>query len=185
MKTLFIDTHLNDILVFLLDDGKVIDKREIIGRKNNSEVLMPTVIDLIDNVDIGEILVVNGPGSFTSIRLGVTVAKTLAYTMNIPIKTLTSLQVSAISNNFSKIAISDGNGFYLGEFDNKFKLIKEYIYVNNSETSNIEDFNEYIKDYKIDIEAVYTYLKNIETINAHDVNPIYVKKIGVEIDKKG
>lgn len=33
MTTLFIDTHLNDILVFLLKDGKCVDKREVINKK--------------------------------------------------------------------------------------------------------------------------------------------------------
>ena len=33
MKTLFIDTHLNDIIVILLDNGKLVDKREVINKK--------------------------------------------------------------------------------------------------------------------------------------------------------
>ena len=44
--------------------------------------------------------------------------------------------------------------------------------------------NEYIDNYKIDIEKVYDFLKNVEPINAHSVKPLYIKKIGVEIDKK-
>lgn len=48
MTTLFIDTHLNDILVFLLKDGKCVDKREVINKNNNSEVLFPTIKELID-----------------------------------------------------------------------------------------------------------------------------------------
>ena len=106
MTTLFIDTHLNDILVFLLKDGKCVDKREVINKKNNSEVLFPTIKELIDGKKIDEIIVVNGPGSFTSVRLGVTIAKTLAYTMDIPIKTITSLEVLAISSEKLKVGIS-------------------------------------------------------------------------------
>ena len=30
---------------------------------------------------------------------------------------------------------------------------------------------------------IYKFLNNKEYVNPHDVNPIYVKKIGVEIDK--
>ena len=33
MKTLFIDTHLNDIYVFLLENGKVVKKSELINKK--------------------------------------------------------------------------------------------------------------------------------------------------------
>ena len=184
MKTLFIDTHLNDIIVILLENGKFVDKKEVINKKNNSEFMFPAIKDLIDGQKLGEIIVVNGPGSFTSVRLGVTIAKTLAYTLNIPIKTITSLEVSSISNNASKVAINDGNGCYLGEFDENYKQSKSFSYVNNSDFINMENKNDYVENYKIDIEKVYAFLKNVEPINAHSVKPLYIKKIGVEIDKK-
>ena len=184
MKTLFIDTHLNDILVFLLDNGMVISKKCVIGRKNNSEVMFLTIKETIDGVDLDEIIVVNGPGSFTSVRLGVTIAKTLAYTLNITIKTISSLEVSAISNGVYKVSISDGNGCFLGEFDKDYKPIKDFIYVNNSELINIDNLDEYENEYKIDAEKVYKFLKNAQAVNAHSVKPLYIKKIGVEIDKK-
>lgn len=184
MKTLFIDTHLNDIIVILLDNGKLVDKREVINKKNNSEFMFPAIKELIDGQKLDEIIVVNGPGSFTGVRLGVTIAKTLAYTLNIPIKTISSLEVSSISNNAQKVSISDGNGCYLGEFDKNFKPTKDFIYVNNSDFINMKNNNEYINNYKIDIEKVYDFLKNVEPINAHSVKPLYIKKIGVEIDKK-
>ena len=182
MTTLLIDTHLNDILIFLLKDGAIVDKKEVINKKNNNEVLFPTIKEVIDGKNITDVIVVNGPGSFTSVRLGITIAKTLAYTLNIPIKTITSLEVTAISNNQRKVGISDGNGCYLAEFDENFKPIKDYIYVNNSEFINME--NEYYLDYKMDAEKVYDFVLNKRPTNAHDVNPIYIKKIGVEIDKK-
>lgn len=184
MKTLFIDTHLNDIIVILLDSGKLVDKREVINKKNNSEFMFPAIKELIDGQKLDEIIVVNGPGSFTGVRLGVTIAKTLSYTLNIPIKTISSLEVSSISNSTKKVSISDGNGCYLGEFDDNWKPTKEYIYVNNSDFTNMENSGEYIDNYKIDIEKVYKFLKNVEPINAHSVKPLYIKKIGVEIDKK-
>ncbi len=184
MKTLFIDTHLNDIIVILLEDGVVVDKEEVINKKNNSEILFSTVVKVINNKKINEIIVVNGPGSFTSVRLGVTIAKTLAYTLNIPIKTITSLEVSAVSNDERSVAISDGNGYYIGEFNEDYTLNKDYYYVNNREVANIENFNKYVNNYNINIMKIYKFLNNKEYVNPHDVNPIYVKKIGVEIDKK-
>lgn len=181
MTSLFLDTHLNDIIVILLENGKVVGNREVINRKNNSEVLFPTIKEIIDGKTLEEIIIVNGPGSFTSVRLGVTVAKTLAYTLNIPIKTITSLQVMAISKDAKKVAISDNNGYYLGEFDENYQLLNDYSYVDNFTFINKE--NEYCTDYQIDATKVYKYLEYVEPTKAHKVNPIYIKKIGVEIDK--
>lgn len=183
MSTLFIDTHLWDITIILLKNGKVVNKKEVINKKNNSEYIFPTIIEVIDNEHIDEIVVVNGPGSFTGVRLGVTIAKTLAYTLNIPIKPITALKVMAISNNSYKVAIDDNNGYYLGEFDEKYQEKIEYLYLNKAENYN-NNIEGYDLNYNIDAEKVYEYLKDTDSVNPHGVNPIYIKKIGVEIDKK-
>ena len=62
MKTLFIDTHLNDIYVFLLENGKVVKKSELINKKNNSEYMFPMITEVIDGQNLNEIIIVNGPG---------------------------------------------------------------------------------------------------------------------------
>ena len=156
-------------------------KKKLSTKKNNSEYIFPTIKKVIDDIKLSEIIVVNGPGSFTGVRLGVTIAKTLAYTLNIPIKTITSLEVMCISSNKQKVAFNDGNGYYIGEFNNKNELIDNYKYINNEEYNN--NYQDYYTDYIINPEKVYEFLINRKPINAHLVNPIYVKKIGVEIDK--
>ena len=184
MKTLFIDTHLSDIIVFLYEDGKVVNKKEIINKKNNSEFMFPTIVEVIHNQKLDEIIVVNGPGSFTGVRLGVTIAKTLAYTLNISIKTITSLEVAALGSKCMNIALSDGNGYYIAEYDENLNPKKEYIYLNNEDYHNLNNGILYNETYIIDPESIYNYMKNKKETNAHGVNPIYIKKIGVELDKK-
>lgn len=182
MYTLFIDTHLWDIIIILLKDGKVVNKEEVINKKNNSEYIFPSIIKVIDKVKLDEIIVVNGPGSFTGVRLGVTITKTFAYTLNIPIKVITSLEVMEITYDNPKVAFSDNNGYYLANFTNKDNI--EYKYITEDEFDLLKDKDEYITKYEIDIEKVYEFLKDRKAINPHEANPIYVKKIGVEIDKK-
>ena len=183
MNTLFIDTHCEELLVALLTDGKVI--KEIKSQeKSHSEKLMPSIIKVLNDSnlkkeDLNEIIVVNGPGSFTGIRIGVTVAKTLAYALKLNIKTVTSLEAYGVSDNndFDIIAFKDTKGFY-----SAIRKDGEY---QDFEYRKTDDFNEYIKlnNYKcststnIDLEKVYNYLKNKESINPHAVNPVYIKRI--------
>ena len=43
MTSLLIDTHLNDIKIFLLEDGFVVDKKEVI---NKSTLLITSMISI-------------------------------------------------------------------------------------------------------------------------------------------
>ena len=176
MKTLFIDTHLWNIDIALLNDGKLLKHEEVVDKKNNSEILFSSIVKVIDKEVPDEIIVVNGPGSFTGVRLGVIIAKTLAYTKNIPIKSITSLDCMAVSTNQKQVAFSDNNGYYVGTYKENYDPI-EYKYVSNDEFNALKDYS---LDTTYDYEKIWLHCQNKEYINPHYVNPIYIKKIGVE-----
>lgn len=179
MKTLFIDTH-DDIFVALLNEDTIINQKKVTDKKENSTFLMPSIIEVIADNNIDEIIVVNGPGSFTGVRLGVTIAKTLAYTKNIPIKTLSYLELMAanITGDKKVVAFNDKNGYFVGYFDENNQQIKDYEYLKNSDFENIK--TDVTMDFYLDFSKVISYMKTKEAINPHFVNPIYVKKIEVE-----
>lgn len=180
MKTLFIDTHLWDIIIVLYENGKVVDKCEVINKKNNSEFIFPSLIKVIDGVKLDEIIVVTGPGSFTGVRLGVTIAKTLAYTLKIPIKTITALECMAVSNNVPFVAFDDSNGYYVGHFDANYNLAQDYSYLSVDNFKDINKDNHICLEKQLNFDAIYKFVEKKETQNPHAVKPIYVKKIGVE-----
>ena len=192
MYSLLIDTHDKDLLIALYKDDEVLDKEDS-NTSNHASKFMPIIEDLLtrNNLDVhklNEIIVVIGPGSFTGVRIGATIGKMLAYTLNIPIKTITSLDMYAISNesdNNKLVLIKDLKGSYGAYYTRDNKIIDEYFY------KSTEALNEYIKDKEqylinneINLDKVYEYISNQEPINPHKVNPIYIKEIEANKDGK-
>ena len=184
MNCLFISTYNEKVIIGLLNNGKELLKKEKTSIKGHSELIVPTIAEILkdsklDVTDLNEIIVVNGPGSFTGVRLGITVAKTLAYTLNIPIKTITSIEAIS-TNNLIKdklVTINDSKGKYIGKFINN--KLEELIYLKESDA--IEYINStnllIIEDNSFNLEAVYNYAKELPYTNAHAVKALYVKKI--------
>ena len=172
MYSLFIDTHDLDLVIALYKDKKLKDKEIKESLRNHSDYTMP-IID--------EILVVNGPGSFTGVRIGVTIAKMLAYTLNIPIKSIDSITMYGISDNDKNkklVLIPDVKGSYGGVFENN-TLIGELFYKSKSELEeyiNENNINKIVEN-SIDFNKIIEHFESVEPTLAHLVNPIYVKVI--------
>lgn len=185
MKTLFIDTHLWDIHIMLFEGTNVYKEEHVIGIKQNSTYLMPSIKKVLDGEDFDQILIVNGPGSFTGVRLGVTVAKTLAYTMEKPIKVLSYFDLMNYSSNDEHhyFGIDDANGYFIGEYDNH-KQVSDFTYINNNDFDDYKNGKTVETDVAIDYKKVIDALKDVPETNCHAVKPIYIKLIGVENDSK-
>lgn len=183
MYTLFIDTHFKDVVIAIYQDGKLL-KKDVSDNQRHSVVTMPMIVSALDSLnikaqDIGEIVVINGPGSFTGIRIAITIGKMLAYTLNIPIKAVDYLQVMAWFANTDYVSIVDRNGAFVGHFDKDRKPIEEYKYYNKSDYADLVANNGVCEEVNINYDDLYAHLKGIEDVNPHLINPLYVKNIEV------
>ena len=143
MKSLYIDTS-NRALSVAVSDDVLLAEININVKRTHSETLMPVINEVlklanVDKSELERIIVANGPGSYTGLRIGVTVAKTLAFSLDIPIYTVSSLLVLAASyrgvvapmmdgrrgNCFSAIYDVDQNGYDVLE-EPKLRTGKEY-----------------------------------------------------------
>ena len=184
MKTLYIDTHLWDIIIILFSDGKIKQKKEVINKKNNSKFIFPAIVEVLGDEKIDNIIVVNGPGSFTGVRLGVTIAKTFAYTLGIPIRAISSLECLAISSSKKSVAIDDNNGYYVGYFNEDNTIKSNYVYLSKKNECDLSKIT-LSDDIKLDYLKIYDFvLKNKKNINPHEVFPLYVKKLELNCDKE-
>lgn len=97
MKILALDTSNQALAVALVENGQIQADMTLAIKKNHSISLMPTIDFLMQSVgwqptDLERIVVAQGPGSYTGLRIGVATAKALAYTLGIDLVGISSLQ---------------------------------------------------------------------------------------------
>lgn len=178
---LFIDTHDSLITIAIKNNDKLyVDTKE--SEYSHSVYVMPMIDNLflnnnLDIKDLKKIIVVNGPGSFTGIRIGLSIAKTIAYALNIEINTISSLTAYLVSSDLDgdkMCVITDNKGLYLSAVNNKGTIIVNECYV----LSNT--YNYPLVEHKLNIEKIISYCSNITSENPHFIKANYIKKISVE-----
>jgi tRNA threonylcarbamoyladenosine biosynthesis protein TsaB len=100
MKVLGIDTSTLVLSVAVVEDGKLLGEYTTNLKKNHSIRIMPAISMLLDELDstpadLDGIAVGNGPGSYTGVRIGVTTAKSLAWSLDVPLVGVSSLEALA------------------------------------------------------------------------------------------
>ncbi|MDH5164195.1 tRNA (adenosine(37)-N6)-threonylcarbamoyltransferase complex dimerization subunit type 1 TsaB [Heyndrickxia oleronia] len=147
MKVLAIDTSNNPLGIALLDENKVIGEYITNLKKNHSIRVMPAIQQLMTDCEIepsqlDKIVVAKGPGSYTGVRIGVTIAKTLAWSLNIPLVGVSSLKLLAASVRYFP-------GFVSPLFDARRGQIYTGLYRYNGSTleTEIDDCNVLTVDW--------------------------------------
>lgn len=100
MKLLSIDTSTPICSICVTDSGQVFGEYVTRSSVTHSERLMPAIEFLFSHLDWGideldGLAVVNGPGSFTGLRISLSVVKGLAFALKLPIVALDALEVAA------------------------------------------------------------------------------------------
>lgn len=100
MKILAIDTSNHPMSVALVEDEQLLATTTLNMVRNHSIYLMPAISKLFELVqwqpsDLDRVVVAQGPGSYTGVRIAVTTAKVLADTEKIDLVGISSLAVLA------------------------------------------------------------------------------------------
>ena len=142
-----------------------------------------------ENID--KIFVVNGPGSFTGIRVGLTVAKIMAYSLNIPLISLSSLELMASGFDEDITSLIDARRGYVfaGKYDKELNAIYKdnYVLLDNLDLKgtivSYDSFNFEVKNPKLDIVKIIKKHENDKPINPHELKPNYLKLTEAEEKK--
>lgn len=198
MISLFIDTSLDYVRAALIKDQELLTFKE--GNIPNMHSVYATsyikqVLDeaSIDANNIDKIMVVNGPGSFTGVRIGVTIAKTYGHLIKKEVTPISSLKCLALckqhSGNIMCLISARRNNYYLGLYDrDNNEIIPEMFTDGNQALALIEKYqpivvsNEFnvlgpvkLEKVNLDLTTIVNYYQNKPTINAHKLVPNYLK----------
>lgn len=206
MRILYIDTSSSYLYAGIAEDNNLLAEVKKEFGTSLSEEALPEIVSLFTKTnltakDIDKIIVVNGPGSFTGIRIGITIAKVYAWSLNIPITTITSLEAMMLSSNKNKVKVPmiDARRRYvfsaIYDENNQIILKPQHIKMDdiNKELEKLSDYTIITKDeleeydnkedYNPDILRIINYFKDKESINPHGVNPDYLKLTEAEESK--
>lgn len=185
MKYLFIDSATTNLVVAIINDGKIAYIYNNNDNHDTSSKMMPVLAEAFDKAelkpqDIDKIFAVTGPGSFTGIRVGLTVAKTMAYTLNIPIVPISSLEVMASGNGGTALINARRGYVFAGTYDNDLNNVypDSYFLMNDSLAKpyiSYDSFDFETLKPNIDVLKVVKKHENDESVNPHTINPNYLK----------
>ena len=206
MTYLYIDTSSPFLYAGITEDNKLLAERKKELRENLSKDALYEISEMFNEANLSpdsmdKIIVVNGPGSFTGIRIGLTIAKVYAWSKKIPITAISSLLAMAISSDEIKVHVplldARRDFVYTAIYDENYneilkpihiereKLIEKLNEISNYEiisNDSFEDLNN-IKKYDPNILKIVENTKNKEDINPHAVNPEYLKLTAAEEKK--
>ena len=98
MITLCMDTSSKFLVLALIQEDELIGKRCLSSWKRQSEMIFPQLTELLAECGltpkaIDQVVVTKGPGSYTGVRIAMTVAKVLCSTANLPLYALPTLEL--------------------------------------------------------------------------------------------
>jgi len=133
MKVLAFDTSSKALSLAILEDKQVLAETTINIKKNHSITLMPAIDFLMASLDwtpknLDRIVVAEGPGSYTGLRIAVATAKTLAHTLNIELVGMSSL-LALVPRQQEGLLVplmdARRNNVYAGFYENAKPVIPE------------------------------------------------------------
>ena len=164
MVTLLLDSSNTSLSVGFEKDGKLLGYSSFEAWQVQSEYMIPEIDKLMEKLnltrrDISGIIVSIGPGSYTGVRIALTIAKITSLACNCPIYPVSSLRVLKNNKKPSICLINARSGrSYFGVYEDKNTIVEDTIKTN-------DEVLEYIKnhpDYCVCGNVQYLGLENTD-----------------------
>lgn len=190
---LILDTSSKQLAIGIYKDDELLYKNQYYAWLRQSEMAIPEIEKAINELkidlrEVTRIVASIGPGSYTGVRIALTIAKVMALTLNIPLFTVSSLQALAGKKD-KVISIMDARSkrVYIGVYDKGVEVVKDTIFT----LEELKKYQEEHQDYQLIgelsalgeedsvislIENMHELAKDKQPVNSvHEVKPVYLK----------
>ena len=192
MVTILLDSSNTNLSVGIARDNLLLECISYEAWQQQSEFMIPELNKLLEKYhvlkeEIEEVIVAKGPGSYTGVRIAITIAKTIATVLDAKLYAVSSLRVQKDCKNPSICLINARSGrSYIGVYEGKNTLLADQIMKNDDVMKYIAEHPNYSVCGNVKylgIEGVETNtikemldLKNaLESINPLGLKPVYMK----------
>lgn len=103
IRLLYLDTSADETVVSWMEDGRIVAEQVMPGSRDHG-LHIHSMVDIVCKeissslTDLHGIVVMNGPGSYTGLRIALSVAKGFCYALNVPLFLLNKLDVMAMAS---------------------------------------------------------------------------------------
>lgn len=195
MFEVLLDSSSKFLSVGLAKDGKVIDRIFYEAWQRQSEMMtseLETILkrNNVQNKDIDAVVVGIGPGSYTGVRIAVTIGKTLAYALKTKIYAISSLSLLKDQQKPTICVFNARSGrSYVGVYEKEKCLLKDCVLSNEELQNYINDHPSYLVNGELThlglVSNEYDTIQNLcsairkENLaeNPFVVNPVYLKEL--------
>ena len=190
MKTLCMDTTHKYLVIGLYEDNQCVAKVNEMAWKKQSERFFPELMECLKKAnwnsdDINQVVITEGPGSYTGERIAMCIAKVLCTSKNLPLYTISTFQLYAGDlENVEVIMDARSQRAYCG-ICNKGQLISETIKTLSEVQVDLESGLHLIGDTDLinlaveDIDFAENFMKVKQhwkkVDNIHTLTPHYLK----------
>ena len=192
MVTILLDSSNTNLSVGVAKDNILLDYISYEAWQRQSEYMIVELNKLLEkhNIkkeDITDVMVAKGPGSYTGVRIAITIAKTIAVALNAKLYAVSSLIVEKNGDVPSICLINArSNRSYVGVYNGQEILLNDCIMKNDEVMKYIADHPDYsvCGDTKyLNVEGIASNtmkemldLKDsLESINPLSLKPVYMK----------
>ena len=150
MLSLILDSANKELGVALAQDGTLLDEIRYEARQRQSELMIPEIENIfkknhVNPKDVGEILVTVGPGSYTGVRIALTIAKVYGYALNIPVYAFSSLEVLADLEKPSICLINArSNRSYFAVYEKGNAIVNDQVLTNDEVIKYVSEHKDYV-----------------------------------------